>query len=329
MRYLIPALCLTLTVMVAGSAWAAEGDADGQTDRRAEMRKKILEEFDADGDGELNEDERAKAREEMRGRRGDRATGGRQRPEAGERRGRPGGPDRQGPGRQGPGRQGPGRQGPGRQGGGQGGQPDPGKVFDQFDANGDGQLSREEFMKLHESRPRRGPEGQAGPPRREGQRGEGRRGEGERGEARRPRFERNQPLQNPGDRPGPPRDGQRRRLRDEDTSQRGPRAGARGGDRARGAEGIRPPRPEEVFDRFDKNDDDQLSREEFMAMAEQMRQMRDARGGQRGERGARPGRGQRQGPSRGEGPAKRKRPSRPEMDDATGVETSANDDNSV
>jgi len=146
MRYLVTPLRLilsglVLSVLIAGVA-TAEDDAakkGDRNDRRAEMRQRILEEFDADGDGEMNEDERATAREEMRKRRG-----------------------RQGKGDRAKGERGPKHNGrrDGQRDGRGGGRPNPDQLFDRFDANDDGQLSRAEFIKLSEevraNRPRHG-----------------------------------------------------------------------------------------------------------------------------------------------------------------------------
>ena len=77
LRSLRTAICLALPVLLTSSAWADdEPKNEDRAGRRAGMRQKMLEEFDADGDGELNDDERTNAREAMRSRRGDRAKGG-------------------------------------------------------------------------------------------------------------------------------------------------------------------------------------------------------------------------------------------------------------
>jgi|GEM_PF-1865077 len=297
MRSLTTSLCLMISVCV--TAARAEDDAPKNEDRasrRAEMRQKMLEEFDADGDGELTDDERTKAREAMRSRRQDKAKGGKA----------------QG------GKAGKGRRGPG-------GPPNPAELFDRFDADGDGQLSRAEFMQLHESRPRppcrcgegsrgegRGNKGRRGGPRPEGQSPEGR---------RRRNFDQQGPLQNRGDRSGPPpsRRGEgRRQMRDEDSP--------------RGFEGRghRPPRPEEVFERFDGNGDDQLSRAEFMELVEWMHQIRGhgkQEGRMRGTRGRGGERGA--GSRREEGPPRGRRPGRPEMESESSFEIPADDSNSI
>ena len=193
-RFMTSSLAMMFAVLLTSSAWAEEGSEEGSATKgdrpgRKEMRERILDEFDADGDGKLNEDERATARAEMQGRRGDRrakggskgggeARGPRDRrpddrgredrgPEAGRRGRGPegrGGPERRrGPaGRDGPEGRGPGHQGP----------PSPEEMFERFDANGDDQLSRQEFMEMaREVREMRERHGFGGPPPR-GDRGE-------------------------------------------------------------------------------------------------------------------------------------------------------------
>ena len=78
------------------------------------MRERMLKEFDADGDGELNDEERGKAREarQRRARDGERGDGPRDEGRRGEgRRGREGRDDR-GPEGRGPDGPRPGRRGP-------------------------------------------------------------------------------------------------------------------------------------------------------------------------------------------------------------------------
>ena len=290
------ALPLMLTGVVSAQP---EGDkADRPRQRDPEMREKMIKEFDADGDGKLNDEERQTARETMRERRG--------------------GPDGQGqPGRGGP----QARRGPG---GGPQGPPDPNAMFDRFDANGDGQLSRDEFMKLsQEMRPRRGGPGGPGGPRadrgpRPGGPPEGgdlprRRprpdGEGpsrDRGDGDRPRVreESDRPLQNQVE--GQPREG------------RGPRLGPGGPEGRPGLD------PNKVFDRFDENGDDQLSREEFMNLTESIRERMQGRrpGGPRGEGGGPPGRDR----PRGERPG---RPPRPDSDSGAEAPAPESDKNTA
>lgn len=65
----------------------AAGGNNGQAGNRADFRKRLLDRFDTDGDGKLNETERKAARSEMRSKRGMRG-----RPMAGRRGGRAGKP---------------------------------------------------------------------------------------------------------------------------------------------------------------------------------------------------------------------------------------------
>ncbi len=306
MRYLGTSICLMMSVMVTGTAWAQDAPPSDEDpgQRRAEMRRRIMAEFDADGDGELSDDERAKAREQMRSRRGSRGGEG---DAPGGNRARRGGQEGRPEGR-----------------------PDPAAMFDRLDADGNGSLSRAEFRKLSEemrpqgprrrpgssedARPARRSRDDAGP---DGQPPEGRR-----------RFDRQRPLQNPDDEAAPRRRPQGRgRLNDEDAQgPRGPRTrGARGAG-ARGPQGT--PDPDALFDRLDRNEDGQLSREEFMTFAQRMQQMRDRGlrpgGGQRAPEGRGPGR--RRGAEAEEGQPRRRRPARPQFDDDVTVTPSEADD---
>lgn len=145
----------------------------------------------------------------------------------------------------------------------------PEELFDHFDENEDGQLSREEFKALtkavHQHHARHG-------------HGEGHRGRSRDEDRPGPDF---RPLQNPGDRPGPPPEGRRGRRGDAQGRQQGSREGGR-----------RMPDPNEVFDHFDANGDGQLSRKEFRKLAEKMRERRE----QYGRRGQ--GSDDRRGPPR-------------------------------
>ncbi|NOY40794.1 MAG: hypothetical protein GXP26_03015 [Planctomycetes bacterium] len=144
------------------------------------------------------------------------------------------------------------------------GPPKPEELFKKFDENKDGQLSLEEFMELSKAmRKHHARRGQ----------GKGGKGAGKGGPRDGDRLG-PPPLRNPGDRPG---------ARD------------RGGP----SEGHRMPDPNKVFDRFDKDGDGQLSREEFGDLAEAMREMRKRFGRREGKgpKGDRPG-----PPRRGPGP---------------------------
>ncbi len=270
MKTTLICLAMGLSLTSIGSALAQEeGEKPERPRRDGEMRERMIKEFDADGNGELSDEERQKARETMRERRGDRPEG----------QGR-------GPG-QGRGRGGEGRPAP----------PDPNKVFDEFDADKDGQLSREEFLKLTDTqrdrRPPRPPrEGRPGGPRPGGDDRPGPPPEGR-------EFERQPPLQNQA---GPPRGEGEYGRRGRGGEGFGPPPGTRG------PEG-RGPDPNRLFDRFDGNGDDQLSREEFKQLSDTLRDMRErfTEGGPRG-RGARGGFGS---PDRGGRPP---RPQRPEAE---------------
>lgn len=152
-----------LALVVFANPASADDDAKPRGPRDPERRQKMLDEFDADGDGKLSEEERQTLREEMRERRGQR--------EGKRARGKKGGRDGEaGPrGR----RRGPGPDGPPKP-------PHPEELFKLFDADDDGMLSMDEFMELsREMRQRHGPphaEGRRGPPR-DGDRPRGRRGD--------------------------------------------------------------------------------------------------------------------------------------------------------
>ena len=80
-----------------------------------------------------------------------------------------------------------------------------------------------------------------------------------------------------------------------------------------------------MFDRFDENGDDQLSRDEFMKLSDTLREMRD-RMGQGGPRRRGPG-GEGFGPpERGGRPP---RPQRPESDSDTNANPPSEDGNSA
>ena len=270
MRNFSPILTLVAAVLLLPAAATAQ-DATDEQPNRAERRQRIIEQFDADGDGQLNEEERAKAR----------AKRGNQSGKAG--------------------REGRGRQG---QAGRPQGPPDPMQLFDRFDENNDGQLSREEFTKLtkamREMRERRGAgsqpnrrradrDGRQGPPKDRGDRPRGPRRE----EGDRDRF---RPLQTPG--PQSWRGDQRGfRGRDDERGERDPRGSSGRGFEQRRFEQPGPPNPERLFNAFDANNDDQLSREEFKQLTAAMREWM-GRGGRQGFRRGLPEEGQPEWPRR-------------------------------
>ena len=169
MRYLVSCFALVAASVLALSAIAQPPEKDGKKgdNKRAEMRERMLKEFDANKDGKLDDEERAKAREKMRDMRGARGGG-----KAGK-----GGPA----GARGP----EGRRGPQP--------PNPAEMFAKFDKDNDGKLSKDEFMEMAKTirEHMRRPGGPGGP---DGARFEGRRPDGP---DRHARFEGRRP-------PGPP-----------------------------------------------------------------------------------------------------------------------------
>jgi hypothetical protein len=114
-----------LAALLAAPAFAGEGDKPAKGDkppRSEDFRQKMLQEFDTDGDGQLSDDERTKMRDARR----ERGAGGRGGPGNEARRGGPGGP------------------------GGPGMMMDPGRMFDRVDEDGDGSVTREEFVGFFE-----------------------------------------------------------------------------------------------------------------------------------------------------------------------------------
>ena len=116
MKSIMTMAVVAALLLGATAVWAEDEPAPPKRENRhAEMKAKILEKFDANGDGELDEEERAAAREAMGGRRGKKGPG-------------PKG-DKDGEGV---------RDRDGKRGG-----PPPG-IIEQFDADGDGKLNEEE-----------------------------------------------------------------------------------------------------------------------------------------------------------------------------------------
>jgi hypothetical protein len=208
MRLLFTGLLVATATVLALPALAdpPKDKGKGNEARKAEMKEQMLKEFDADKDGKLSDEEKAKVKEKMRERRAKRegekgARGEKRRRDGGrgpEARRRPGGP------------------------GGPPHIPEPAELFKKFDKDSDQKLTRDEFLELasyvkeHMPRPPmgrppggpgfRGRGGPDGPP------------PGERGEFRRRR---------PGPDGGPPPRGEGRRPRDRGDrrpdGERGPR----------------------------------------------------------------------------------------------------------
>jgi hypothetical protein len=188
MRYFRPLGAVFMTAMLAGVAWGQEGEKkepaakenekaeQSEHPRLDELHKLALEKFDADKDGKLNDEERAKAREYHQKLREEIMHEWR------ERGGPPRGPrPPRGPGR-GPEGRGPEGRGPeeraerGPDGPGPGGPPPAMRLFERFDENHDGRLSREEFEKLAGRMRQMGPPPGRGPGGPDGPRGWGRAG---------------------------------------------------------------------------------------------------------------------------------------------------------
>ncbi len=185
MRYLLTSFAFAAASLLAISVMAAEPDAkdsnQGDSAARAEIREKLVKEFDKNSDGKLSDDERQEARQKMRELMSERHRERGDDGERGEHSRHEDGKDRDGHDRDGHGPEGHGPDGhPGPDGhhAGPPKMPKPEEMFSKFDKDGDGKLSKEEFMALadyvHEhmppppERPRfaadRGP-GPDGPPR--------------------------------------------------------------------------------------------------------------------------------------------------------------------
>lgn len=161
MKWFAAALAIAVSALVAMPGLAQEGDKGGKGERRGgprseEFRKRMLERFDKDKDGELSEEERAEARKEFEKMRAERGGEGR----------------RRGPG--GPGREefikrfdkdGDGKLSEDEQKAARAAMEERRKeMIKKFDKDGDGKLSEEERDALRESFRRNRPEGQKNRP---------------------------------------------------------------------------------------------------------------------------------------------------------------------
>ena len=142
MRHLFSITLLLSAGLLALPAMAAPGDKEakkGDSGPYAEMREKILKEFDKDGDGKLSDDEREKARDKVREFRIKMAG------KKGDKPGQPGQPKASATGPHGDAKRGPG--GPPHL-------PNPEEMFTKFDKDNDGKLSKDEFKATHRIRSR-------------------------------------------------------------------------------------------------------------------------------------------------------------------------------
>src|SRR5262245_12689463 len=77
MRYLVTCVALVTCSMLAITALAQDAKKEEKkNEKRAEMKERLLKEFDANNDGKLDDQERQKAKEKMREMRAARAKGG-------------------------------------------------------------------------------------------------------------------------------------------------------------------------------------------------------------------------------------------------------------
>lgn len=238
-------------LILLGSAGANElcaqekAPRDQRPDREA-LRQQVLERFDLDGDGQLNQQEReamhaarSKRSQEQGAQRQGRSQG--QDRAQGRRRGAQGQESQRGQG------------GQRRQRAEQGHRPTREQVLQRFDADGDGQLNKAERQTMHQAmQQQRAERGQ------QGQRGQQRRGQGQQGLER----------------------GQQRRGQSQQGLERGQQ---RRGQGQQGQQGDREQRRAQLMKTFDANQDGQLDEFERQALREAMAKRRAAHGQADGE----------------------------------------------
>ncbi len=159
----ISTLLLMVFLLSIATSEVAQADDGGEEPKRSqskrgpEFRQRMLKRFDADGDGKLSDDERAEARQEMRRHHRKRGSkgGGELLPERAPRKDfeRPQGFDQplrnaEDSASRGPRADKERRDGRNHRRHASNKAPNPNKMFDRFDADGNGQLSREEFHQL-------------------------------------------------------------------------------------------------------------------------------------------------------------------------------------
>lgn len=262
MKSILTVLTIATVTVLTGVFASAEDDnaKQGAEDRpdRAQMREKMIERFDADGDGKLSDDERAKARAERGGRKG---REGRE-----DRANRRPGPEQLF------------------------------ERFDADGDNHLSREEFMELSEaVRNMRERMGAAREGGPRQARRPRGDRPKPAPEDGDRprRRPRGDsfdgdRFRPLENQDspeaeERRRPPRERARDRGRDQERGNKAKRGGPRGPEGRRPEGGpMGPPDPEQVFKDFDANGDDKLSLDEFKELAKEMRARRGRQGRGRG-----------------------------------------------